>query len=84
MVREFKPAVNVSPLIRFGRWSFLVLGITYGATFQSIFQRKEDKGREVREKARAERNAKIAEEKARYLQVDMDNLNAIFNPPKTA
>lgn len=43
-----------------------MLGITYGATFQGIFQRKEDKGREARTQAKAIRDAKIAEEKARF------------------
>ncbi|KAL4135677.1 hypothetical protein QTP88_007273 [Uroleucon formosanum] len=83
MPREFKAPVNVSPLIRFGRWSFLLLGVTYGATRHSYLQKKEDKTKETRHQKIAEREAKIAMEKKKFAEEEIKNLDIIFNPPKT-
>ncbi|XP_050439254.1 ATP synthase subunit e, mitochondrial-like [Adelges cooleyi] len=82
MVRDFKAAVNVSPLIRFGRYSMLILGIGYGVTRHSFLQRSEDKTREERYKKKAERDAKLALEKKKYAEEEMKGLEAIMNPVK--
>ncbi|XP_050548206.1 ATP synthase subunit e, mitochondrial-like [Daktulosphaira vitifoliae] len=66
MVRDFKAPINVSPLIRFGRYSLLLAGIGYGMTRHSFLQRKEDKSRDERYRLKAERDAKIAEEKKNF------------------
>jgi len=84
MTREFKPAVNVSPLIRFGRWSFLFLGVTYGVTRHNYLQNKEDKTKDVRQRIKAERDAKLLLEKQKFAEEELKNLDIIFNPPKTA
>ncbi|XP_060844358.1 ATP synthase subunit e, mitochondrial [Rhopalosiphum padi] len=83
MPRDFKAPVNVSPLIRFGRWSFLLLGVTYGATRHSYLQKKEDRTKESRHQKIAEREAKIAADKKKFAEAEISNLDVIFNPPKT-
>ncbi|XP_025423610.1 ATP synthase subunit e, mitochondrial [Sipha flava] len=83
MVREFKAPVNVSPLIRFSRWSFLLLGATYGVTRHSYLQKKEDKTRDHRLQIKAEREALIAAEKKKLRDEEEKNLDLMFNPPKT-
>ncbi|XP_026468135.1 ATP synthase subunit e, mitochondrial-like [Ctenocephalides felis] len=60
-----KAPVRVSPLIKFGRWSFLVVGILYGAAHQSRLAKREVGIREVEAKHKAIRDAKLAEEKKR-------------------
>jgi len=57
-------------VIQFGRWSFLLLGVTYGATRHSYLQKKEDKTKEVRHQKIAEREAKIAAEKKKFVEGD--------------
>jgi F-type H+-transporting ATPase subunit e len=65
---------NVSPLIRFGRWSFLLTGIAYGHFHYKYLQRKEV-GIQAREnKIREKRDARLAEERARSTQIEMDGL----------
>ncbi|KAK3915135.1 ATP synthase subunit e, mitochondrial [Frankliniella fusca] len=50
-VGGFKPPVNVSPLIRFSRWTLLIAGIAYGATRYNRLAAKE---KILREEARIE------------------------------
>ncbi|VVC30753.1 ATP synthase, F0 complex, subunit E, mitochondrial [Cinara cedri] len=50
MVREFKQPVNVSPLIRLGRYTALIAGIAYGVCRNSYLQRKEDEKKVIRQK----------------------------------
>ncbi|KAL5245446.1 hypothetical protein ACI65C_012856 [Semiaphis heraclei] len=45
MVRYFKSPVNVSPLIRFTRWYFLLAGVACGAYTQNALQHLEVKKR---------------------------------------
>ncbi|GBP63670.1 hypothetical protein EVAR_82030_1 [Eumeta japonica] len=61
----YGPPVKVSPLIRFGRWSFLTTGILYGAFHQNRLSKKEAKLREIEAKEKAIRDVKLAEEKKR-------------------
>ncbi|XP_054272928.1 ATP synthase subunit e, mitochondrial [Macrosteles quadrilineatus] len=63
MPTVFKPAVDVSPLIRFGRWSFLLAGIAYGAFWQSRYEKYELSVKDVKLREKAERDARIAHEK---------------------
>ncbi|CAH0730662.1 unnamed protein product, partial [Brenthis ino] len=60
----FGPPVKVSPLIRFGRWSFLSAGILYGVFHQNRLSKKEAKIREIEAKEKVIRDAKLKEEKA--------------------
>lgn len=57
-------------VIQFGRWSFLLLGVTYGATRHSYLQKKEDKTKETRHQKIAEREARIAAEKKKFAEGD--------------
>ncbi|XP_072941304.1 ATP synthase subunit e, mitochondrial [Epargyreus clarus] len=60
----YGPPVRVSPLIRFGRWSFLGAGIMYGAFHQNRLSKKEAKLREIEAKEKVIRDEKLAKEKA--------------------
>ncbi|PZC73498.1 ATP synthase subunit e, mitochondrial [Helicoverpa armigera] len=60
----FGPPVRVSPLIRFGRWSFLGAGILYGAFHQSRLSKREEKLREIEAKEKVIRDEKLKKEKA--------------------
>jgi len=65
---------NVSPFIRFSRWSLLLTGIAYGHFHYKYLQRKEV-GIQAREnKIRERRDARIAEERTRATQVEMSGL----------
>ncbi|XP_066256807.1 ATP synthase subunit e, mitochondrial [Euwallacea similis] len=55
--------VRVSPLIKFFRWSFLGVGVVYGAFNQSRLSKKEIKIREYESKQKAIRDEKLAFEK---------------------
>ncbi|CAO1398909.1 unnamed protein product [Diamesa hyperborea] len=57
--------VRVSPLIKFGRWSFLGLGIMYGAYHQQRLASREVGIRVIEDQHKAVRDAKLAEEKKR-------------------
>ncbi|KAF7278871.1 hypothetical protein GWI33_007879 [Rhynchophorus ferrugineus] len=55
--------VRVSPVIKFFRWSFLGVGVAYGAFHQNRLSKKEAKIREVETKQKAIRDEKLAAEK---------------------
>ncbi|XP_026486435.1 ATP synthase subunit e, mitochondrial [Vanessa tameamea] len=74
----FGPPVKVSPLIRFGRWSFLTAGILYGAFHQSRLSKKETKLREIEAKEKVIRDAKMKEEKARAAAAEMKALEEMI------
>jgi len=57
--------VRVSPLIRFGRWSFLAVGVAYGAYHQNRLSKKEKVIRKLEEEKKVVRDRQIAEEKKR-------------------
>ncbi|XP_050359822.1 ATP synthase subunit e, mitochondrial [Nymphalis io] len=74
----FGPPVKVSPLIRFGRWSFLTAGILYGAFHQNRLSKKETKLREIEAKEKVIRDAKMKEEKARAAAAEMKALEEMI------
>uniref|UniRef100_D3TS81 ATP synthase F(0) complex subunit e, mitochondrial n=1 Tax=Glossina morsitans morsitans TaxID=37546 RepID=D3TS81_GLOMM len=69
--------VKVSPLIKFGRWSFLILGVAYGAFNQSRLSKKEAKIREIETQQKIIRDAKLAEEKKRNAEAEIRALEAL-------
>ncbi|XP_055612616.1 ATP synthase subunit e, mitochondrial [Uranotaenia lowii] len=62
---ELGNPVRVSPLIKFGRWSFLAIGIVYGAYHQGRLAKREVGIREIEAQQKVIRDAKLAEEKKR-------------------
>ncbi|XP_073996373.1 ATP synthase, subunit E [Rhodnius prolixus] len=74
MPTAFPPPVNVSPLIKFCRWSFLLTGIAYGAFWQSRYTSRELSLKDVKTKEKAARDAKLAEEKARNAAAELENI----------
>ncbi|CAD7088634.1 unnamed protein product [Hermetia illucens] len=67
---DLPPPVRVSPLIKFGRWSLLTIGIAYGAMHQSRLSKKEAKVREIEAQQKVIRDAKLAEEKKRNAEAE--------------
>ncbi|XP_063697973.1 ATP synthase subunit e, mitochondrial [Culicoides brevitarsis] len=55
--------VRVSPLIKFGRWSFLAVGVAYGAYHQNRLSKKAAKEREIEAQKKVVRDAQMAAEK---------------------
>ncbi|XP_075989516.1 ATP synthase, subunit E [Anticarsia gemmatalis] len=78
----YGPPVRVSPLIRFGRWSFLGAGILYGAFHQNRLSKKEAKFREVEAKEKVIRDEKIAKEKALAAAAELKNLEDMVTAKK--
>lgn len=72
--------VRVSPLIKFGRWSLLLVGIAYGAAHQSRLSKKEEKLREIEAQQKAVRDAKLAEEKKRSAEAEARALAELSKP----
>lgn len=70
--------VRVSALIKFGRWSFLALGIVYGAFHQNRLSKREALLREEEAKLKPIRDAQLAEEKKRDNEATMKMLNEMF------
>ncbi|XP_045457105.1 ATP synthase subunit e, mitochondrial [Melitaea cinxia] len=75
----YGPPVKVSPLIRFGRWSFLTAGILYGAFHHSRLSKKEAQFREIEAKEKVIRDAKMKEEKARASAAEMKALEEMIS-----
>ncbi|XP_030371535.1 ATP synthase subunit e, mitochondrial [Scaptodrosophila lebanonensis] len=75
-----QPPVRVSPLIKFGRWSLLLVGIAYGAAHQSRLSKKEEKVRAIEAQQKAVRDAKIAEEKKRSADAEAKALAELSKP----
>ncbi|OWR48026.1 H+ transporting ATP synthase subunit e [Danaus plexippus plexippus] len=74
----YGPPVRVSPLIRFGRWSFLGLGVAYGAFHQNRLSKKEAKLREIEAKEKVVKDAKLKEERQRAAAEELKNLEAMM------
>ncbi|XP_046747321.1 ATP synthase subunit e, mitochondrial [Diprion similis] len=66
--------VRVSPLIKFGRWTFLIAGISWGIYHQRKFTRIEENLREIEAREKPIRDAKIAAEKKRLADMEMASL----------
>ncbi|XP_048003757.1 ATP synthase subunit e, mitochondrial [Leguminivora glycinivorella] len=75
----YGPPVRVSPLIRFGRWSLLTVGIAYGAFHQSRLSKREAKLREIEAKEKPIRDAKIKAEKALAAAAEIKALEEMVN-----
>ncbi|XP_018334830.1 ATP synthase subunit e, mitochondrial [Agrilus planipennis] len=74
--------VKVSPVIKFFRWSFLSAGVLYGAFHQSRLSRRENARRELEEKERPAREAKLAAEKKINSEREIKELEALIAPAK--
>ncbi|XP_053687948.1 ATP synthase subunit e, mitochondrial [Sabethes cyaneus] len=74
--------VRVSPLIKFGRWSFLALGVAYGAYHQSRLSKREVGIREIEAQQKVIRDAKLAEEKKRSAAAEAKALAELSGPAK--
>lgn len=74
--------VRVSPLIKFGRWSFLAIGVAYGAYHQNRLSKREVGIREVEAKQKVIRDAKLAEEKKRAQAEEARAIAELSNPAK--
>ncbi|XP_030573499.1 ATP synthase subunit e, mitochondrial [Drosophila novamexicana] len=72
--------VRVSPLIKLGRWSLLIVGIAYGAAHQRRLSKKEEKVREIEAQQKAVRDAKLAEEKKRSAEAEARALAELSKP----
>nr|CAD7261159.1 unnamed protein product [Timema shepardi]CAD7405834.1 unnamed protein product [Timema poppensis] len=66
--------VRVSPLIKFSRWSLLLLGVSYGAIRYSSLSKKENANREIEAKQKAIRDVKLAQEKERLAKEELAEL----------
>ncbi|XP_018561480.1 ATP synthase subunit e, mitochondrial [Anoplophora glabripennis] len=74
---DIQAPVRVSPLIKFGRWSFLGVGVLYGAFHHNRLSKKEAAIREVESKKKAERDAKLALEKKAAADKEIKELEAL-------
>ncbi|XP_065093734.1 ATP synthase subunit e, mitochondrial [Ochlerotatus camptorhynchus] len=74
--------VRVSPLIKFGRWSFLAVGIAYGAYHQQRLATREVGIREIEAKQKAIRDVKLAEEKKRQQAEEIKAIADLSGPKK--
>ena len=73
---------RISPLIKFARWSFLTVGVLYGAAHHSRLAKKEEAIREVELKQKAIRDAKLAAEKKIANEREIAELEAMIAPAK--
>lgn len=63
--------------MQFGRWSFLGLGVLYGAFHNNRLSKRENALREVEAKLKVERDAKLAAEKKERADKEMKDLEAL-------
>lgn len=76
------PPVNVSPLIRFGRWSLLTTGILYGAYHHNRLSKKEVINRKIEAEKKVIRDAELAIEKKKRIAEEMRALEELSRPSK--
>ncbi|KAL1461020.1 hypothetical protein WDU94_012953 [Cyamophila willieti] len=69
--------VNVSPLIKFARWTMLSAGILYGVSRNASLEKKEEKLKVIRAQNKAIKDAKLAEEKKRANAVELAELSKL-------
>ncbi|XP_043463134.1 ATP synthase subunit e, mitochondrial-like [Leptopilina heterotoma] len=74
--------VRVSPLIKACRWTFLVTGIVYGIYNHNKFSKREAMLREIEERERPAREAKLAAEKKIQLAEEMKMFDELLQPAK--
>lgn len=70
--------LQVSPLIKFSRWSLLITGILYGSYHQRRLMKRENARREQELREKPMRDAKLAEERKRLQEAEMKMLNETF------
>ncbi|CAL7938542.1 unnamed protein product [Xylocopa violacea] len=76
---ELKPRpLQVSPVIKFARWSLLIVGILYGAYHQRRLSRIENARREQELKEKPMRDAKLAAEKKKRQEAETKLLNELL------
>ncbi|KAK2706130.1 ATP synthase subunit e, mitochondrial-like [Artemia franciscana] len=68
---SFAPPVNVSPLIRAGRYGALVVGIVYGSYRFGSLQKRENEWRVEEARRKVIRDALNAENKAKATREEM-------------
>ncbi|KAF7285578.1 hypothetical protein GWI33_010487 [Rhynchophorus ferrugineus] len=78
---DIPPPFRVSPVIKFFRYSFLCTGIVYGYLRHHALKALEDSKQEERAVRRAERLARLEEEKRLSAQRDFEQIVEIFTPP---
>ncbi|XP_076650989.1 ATP synthase, subunit E [Halictus rubicundus] len=71
--------VRVSPLIKFSRWSFLLLGVVWGSYHQRRFSKKEAQLREKELAEKPMRDAKLAEERKRAQEAEKKMLDDLVS-----
>ncbi|XP_033222158.1 ATP synthase subunit e, mitochondrial-like [Belonocnema kinseyi] len=74
--------VRVSPLIKACRWTFLISGILYGAYHHKRLSQKEAMLREIEERERPAKQAKIAAERKLAIAAEQRMLDELLNPAK--
>ncbi|XP_003484784.1 ATP synthase subunit e, mitochondrial [Bombus impatiens] len=72
--------LQVSPLIKFSRWTLLLTGIVYGAYHQRRLSKKENARREQELKEKPMKDAKLAAEKKKLVEAELQMLNELFTP----
>lgn len=73
------PPVNVSPLIKFARWSLLSAGVFYGAFNKRRLSEKEAALREIRAQEKAEQAAIMEAEKKAASELELKVLAEAFS-----
>lgn len=76
------PPINVSPLIRFGRWSLLTAGVLYGIYHQNRLSKKEAINRKIEAEKKVIRDAQLAIEKKRRYEEEVRALEELSRPTK--
>ncbi|CAK9795111.1 hypothetical protein ANTPLA_LOCUS241 [Anthophora plagiata] len=71
--------VQISPLIKFSRWSLLLAGILYGSFHQNRLSKKENARRELELKEKPKRDAEAAEKKKRLYEAEIKMLSETLN-----
>uniref|UniRef100_U5EMT0 ATP synthase F(0) complex subunit e, mitochondrial n=1 Tax=Corethrella appendiculata TaxID=1370023 RepID=U5EMT0_9DIPT len=79
---ELGTPLRVSPLIKFGRWSFLAVGVLYGAYHQQRLEKREVGIREIEARQKEIRDRKLAEEKKRNAEEVEKAIRELSNPTK--
>ncbi|XP_050484125.1 ATP synthase subunit e, mitochondrial [Bombus huntii] len=72
--------LQVSPLIKFSRWTLLLTGIVYGAYHQRRLSKKENARREQELREKPMKDAKLAAEKKKLAEAEIQMLNELFTP----
>ncbi|XKL59799.1 hypothetical protein PGB90_000815 [Kerria lacca] len=78
-VAKFGEPVRISPLIKFGRWSALLLGITYGSIRNNFLQRRADRLKSKREQRTIQRIAREKEERLQKDRISLEDFQKAIN-----